>query len=364
MQNKSHIPTFRRMGHWAKTHRPAALGIVGIITILIAAIAAWYAHAVKPDPVSIVPGIIHEQEEVKYYSPLTGIEVKNIAATKQAVTAVMIENSPAARPHSGLKEAGIVYEAISEAGITRFIALYQEDKPKLIGPVRSIRTYFLDWAAPYNASIAHVGGSPQALAIVRNGNYRDIDQFFNSAAYWRSSDRYAPHNVYTNFKRLDALNKQKGYKKSSFTGFTRIAPGEDAESAGSKAANSIAINFSSSDYNTRYTYDRKKDRYKRFLGGKKHIDREKGQITPRVVIALHVNQKKAGDGYHESITTTGSGKATVFQNGRVITATWKKSGRNEPLRIIDKNGDGLPLARGQTWIAAVPNSGGSVSWRK
>ena len=107
----------------------------------------------------------------------------------------MIENSPDARPQSGIKQAGVVYEAIAEGGITRFLALYQEAKPGLIGPVRSVRMYYVDWAAPYNASIAHIGGSAAALAEVRNGNYRDIDQFFNSGSYWRAIA--TPRTMYT-----------------------------------------------------------------------------------------------------------------------------------------------------------------------
>ena len=85
----------------------------------------------------------------KYFSNLTGEQVGDEAATKQAVTGVMIENSSDSRPQSGLKKAGVVYETVAEGGITRFIALYQHDKPELIGPVRSLRIYYLDWAAPY-----------------------------------------------------------------------------------------------------------------------------------------------------------------------------------------------------------------------
>src|SRR5690606_11343443 len=148
-------------------------------------------------------------------------EVKNKEATTQEVTAIMIENSPDARPQSGLKESGVVFEAIAEGGITRFQVLYQEDKPQLIGPVRSLRPYFVEWAAPFDASIAHIGGSYNALQEVRNGQYKDIDQFFNGDTYWRSTDRYAPHNVYTNFKNLDALNTKKGFTVSKFDGFPR-----------------------------------------------------------------------------------------------------------------------------------------------
>jgi len=217
---------------------------------------------------------------------LTGELVKTEADTKKAVTGVMIENSPDARPQSGLKNSGVVFEAIAEGGITRFLVLYQQEKPKLIGPVRSLRLYDVEWVAAFDASIGHVGGSAAALREVRNGNYRDIDQFFNPGSYWRASDRYAPHNVYTNFSRLDALNKAKGYTTSKFTGFSRI----DAEPVEVPDATSIDIKISGFLYDSHYTYNQKTNKYARNQAGEKHLDREDGQITPSVIVAMNVNE--------------------------------------------------------------------------
>lgn len=272
----------------------------------------------------------------------------------------MIENSLDARPQSGIKQAGVVYEAIAEGGITRFLTLHQEDKPQLIGPVRSVRPYFVDWLTPYQASVAHVGGSAAALATVRNGSYRDIDQFFNGASYWRSTDRYAPHNVYTSFAKLDALNQSKGYTTSVFKGFSRT----DAKPADTPTATNIAINFSSAWYNTAYTYDKASNTYLRSEGGAPHMDREDGQIAPRVVIAMKVDESTVmEDGYRENIVTTGSGEAIVFQNGTATTVTWHKPDAATGITFTDANGKDVPLVRGQTWIAAIPNGEGSVSWQ-
>jgi hypothetical protein len=296
----------------------------------------------------------------KYYSLLTGEEVGNEAATKQAVTAIMLENSPDSRPQSGIKQAGIVYEAIAEGGITRFLTLHQQDKPQMIGPVRSLRMYYVDWLAPYNASIAHVGGSAAALKEVRSGGYRDIDQFFNGSYYWRATDRYAPHNVYTTFAKLDALNASKGYTESVFTGFSRV----DGKPSKAPNATSITINISGPLYNTSYVYDATTNKYIRSLGGKPHVDREDGQITPSVVIALKTDMVRVlEDGYRESITTIGSGAATIFQNGTVQEVTWHKPDRKTSITFTDAGGKDVPLVRGQTWISAVPNRGGSVSWQ-
>lgn len=363
MNDETKKPRFwTRISHWIRTHHTATYAIAGAGLIIIASLvtlAILYQKPVQIPPVATIP-TKPKPKPVIYYSPLTGEKVADEAATKQAVTAIMLENSPSARPQSGLKEAGIVYEAIAEGGITRFLALYQQSKPQLIGPVRSLRMYYVDWLAPYNASVAHIGGSAAALAEVRNGNYRDIDQFFNAGSYWRATDRYAPHNVYTNFEKLDALNAAKGYTQSSFTGFSRV----DGKPSEAPNATSIAINFSGPTYNTAYTYDKATNTYLRSLAGVPHNDREKGQITPSVIVALHVNEERVlEDGYRESIQTNGSGKATIFQNGTVQEVTWHKPNRQTQITFTDAAGKDVPLVRGQTWIGAVPNGKGSVSWQ-
>lgn len=346
---------------WISSHRKLSLIIAGVFLIVATAGGAYaYYQATAPEQIALKLQPVKKAPPQKYYSPLTGIEVKDEAATKQLVTAIMIENSPEARPQSGLKEAGIVYEAVAEGGITRFLALYQESKPQLIGPVRSLRMYYLDWAASYDASIAHIGGSANALSEVRNGNYRDIDQFFNAEAYWRATDRYAPHNVYTSFEKLDALNGSKGFSESNFTGFERTD-----EKQKTAAATSVSINFSGALFNTSYSYDSASDSYLRSIGGASHDDRESGRISPKNVVALEMTMTKVmEDGWREHIETSGNGAAKIFQNGTVIEGTWKKDGRKEPLQLLDTSGKPIKLQRGQTWVAAVPiNDGGSVSWQ-
>ncbi len=353
--SRSISDAFQRLRRTMKQHPRWTLVCIGAILIAIAGGTTAY---LLTRPMPELPAIPAAKPKpiVKYYSPLTGKEVPDETVTTQAVTAVMIENSPDARPQSGLKEAGVVFEAIAEGGITRFVALYQEDKPSLIGPVRSLRPYYLDWAAGFDASIAHVGGSPEALNEVRSGRYRDIDQFFNAGTYWRSTDRYAPHNVYTNSKRLDALNKQKGYTSSKFTGFSR----HDGKAATEPNATKVTVTLSGPAFNTGYTYDAKQNNYKRQLAGSPHNDREKGQITPDVVIALKVNQ---ANGYYRNVTTVGSGEVIIFQNGTVTKGTWSKTGKKDPLTFKDTEGNDIPLNRGQTWVVAVPNGQGSVSWQ-
>jgi hypothetical protein len=315
------------------------------------------------EPAPVAPSVVTKPKPKpvpKFYSPLTGVEVADENATKRQVTAIMIENSPDARPQSGLKDAGIVYEAIAEGGITRFIALYQEARPGLIGPVRSVRPYYVEWAAGYDAAVAHIGGSAHALTMIRSGNYGvDLDQFFNSGAYWRATDRYAPHNVYTNFDKLDALTASKGKTSSSFTGFVRKA---DAKAA-TPNASTVNLAVSSGAYTVRYTYDAASNSYIRYEGGNPHVDREGGQIMPKVVIGMRVeNTTVFEDGTRQSYQVTGSGQAYVFQDGTVQEVTWQKADAKSPLLLKDSAGKDVALNRGQTWITAVA-PGKDISWQ-
>ena len=179
----------QRLRDFINRHRIATMCICGVILIAIGGAVAFVLTYRAPvaDTTYHAPAKKAPKTAEKYYSHLNGIEVASKANLSKPVTAIMIENSPDARPHSGLKQAEVVYEAIAEGGITRFLTLFQQHKPQLIGPVRSLRMYYVDWLAPYQASVAHVGGSHASLQEVRNGKYRDIDQFFNGSSYWRAT---------------------------------------------------------------------------------------------------------------------------------------------------------------------------------
>ena len=225
---------------WVANHKKLTMLLAGITVAALAALVVLIVFYQKPTQnpdVSRTAPLKPEAPTEKFYSPLTGVELPDEAASKRPITAVVIENSPSARPQSGMQQAEVVYESIAEAGITRFVNLYQQNKPGLVGPVRSLRPYLVDWIKPWDASIAHVGGSKRALDEVRNGSYRDLDQMLDASAYWRSSDRYAPHNVYTSFAKLDALNQSKGYTMSDFHGFSRV----DGKPADTPNATSITI---------------------------------------------------------------------------------------------------------------------------
>jgi len=339
-----------------------------ISVVLLASFGAgtWFLflkeNTPEPPPVTNTSSVAEEKPApTTLASPLTGVQVEP-ALTKRPVTAIMIENSPDARPQSGLRDAGVVFEAIAEGGITRFLTLFQESQPQYIGPVRSIRPYYLDWLAPFDAPVAHVGGSKDALDTVRSksNGFRDLDQFFNEKSYQRITERYAPHNVYTSFAKLDALNASKGNTSSTFTGWDR----KDEQKLTTPTAKSIDFKISSFYFNAHYDYDVATNTYLRSEGGKAHVDitsaKDKApkQLAPKVVIAIVVpfGTVKANDGIRSEYTTTGSGRAFVFQDGGMIEGTWTKKNQKSQIVFTATDGKTIKLNSGQTWISVVSNS--------
>lgn len=344
---------------WLAQDRNVRFGIIAVLLLLFAGGAIIWFRYIQPESTSSLTFIHHSKPKpTTVASPLTGEQVSPADAARP-VTAVMIENSDGARPQSGLQDAGVVYEAIAEAGITRFMALYQEGQPQYIGPVRSLRPYYIDFAAPFQASIVHVGGSPDALSEVTSGGFRNLDQFYNGAYFTRISSRYAPHNVYTSFAKLDALNQAKGYTKSSFTGWPRKAD----KKLKVPTAKTIQFSISSPDFYANYTYDPKTNTYLRSEGGQPHIelvnagDTTGPQLHPKVVIALVMSLSNgaldSSGAYYSEYQDTGSGQMYIFQDGGVTQGTWSKSGTYDQIKFTDANGAPIKLDAGQTWITLV-----------
>ncbi|CAN5393586.1 hypothetical protein BH10PAT3_BH10PAT3_2340 [soil metagenome] len=315
----------------------------------------WFFIRKSPQPAPKVTKVVKKvipPAPTTEASKLSGLEVP-IGTNLKPVTAVMIENSPDARPQSGLKDASVIFEAIAEGGITRFNALFQDTSPDYVGPVRSLRPYYIDWFWPFDASIAHVGGAPQALQDIKSLGLKDLDQFYNSGSYDRITSRYAPHNVYTSIARLNSLESGKGFNSANFTGFARK---KEAKATTPNAA-SIDLAISSFYYNVHYAYDATSNAYLRSEGGEAHKDDKSGtQLAPKVVVAIVMPRGIAGDGEHTDYTTTGTGNIFVFQDGTVQEGTWGKTGRQAQWTFADAGGKALAFNPGQTWISMVDST--------
>jgi len=337
-----------KINAWLKKYRFLVLALLTVFTLALAGSIYYLFNSIDYSTTQV--NSVKKKPAQKFYSPLTGAEVSE-ADSKRPVTAVMIENSPEARPQSGLKDAGVVFESVAEGGITRFMALYQEAKPGIIGPVRSVRPQFASWVAAFDAGLAHVGGSDIPLGKLRSGQIKDLDQFFNAGTYYRASNRAAPHNMYTSDEKLQKLNAAKGWTSSKFTPFARFKKQPEPQTSTARAIN---VPVSTGLFAVSYSWDQASNSYLRSQGGGAHNDREGGQIAPKVVIVLQVPHDVIRDSNNYSYPNIiGNGKAWVFQNGTVAEITWSKSSDNAQIVFQDGAGKAVELNAGQTWLTAI-----------
>ncbi|HZM64498.1 MAG TPA: DUF3048 domain-containing protein [Candidatus Saccharimonadales bacterium] len=299
------------------------------------------------------PVVVEQKEEVPPPPPepttvasnLTGLQVDK-SVNERPVTGIMIENSMDARPQSGLLGAGVVFEAVAEGGITRCLTLFQDSEPDYIGPVRSVRPYYIQWALGFDAAIAHAGGSADGLNLLKSTGAKDLNH--NSNYFWRVNNRTAPHNLYTSIAKLREYEAHKGYGKANYTSLARKAEAPNA----APTAKKIDFNISSANFNVHYDYDATTNTYKRSEGGKAHTDERSGtQLSPKVVVGLIMAQGKSG--IYSTYGTIGSGEVVVFQDGIATEGTWKKDSNTTNFSFTDKNGNALALNPGQTWFTVV-----------
>ena len=340
--------------------------------------------------------ILDENGEPIYVSEIQAKEAADAANLKR-INCIQIPNGTDARPQVGLSEAKIVYEAIAEGGITRFAALYKDSNSDVIGPVRSLRMYYLEWDLPYDCTIIHAGGVK--AAVQRAESYAHLSE--SSVYMWRDYSGYAaPNNLFTSAELLNSFNKSKKYDASRPKVFARLTPEESNEQLKAirkeqeskeedkkyTSVNSIYIHITAAkNYNVNYTYEPTTNTYLRSYEGNsgKHmsftcIDTGKSgnkikpqkdcggakQVAPKVVVVIKVDESLNQDNhYREEIVTTGSGEAWIFQNGIAIEATWARSNAETGLELKDKKtGNPIKLAPGQTWITAIAKSYGYVKY--
>ncbi|GBF10795.1 DUF3048 domain-containing protein [Tepidibacillus sp. HK-1] len=294
-----------------------------------------------------------EKEEVwasKYTAPLTGLHVDN--EVKERIIGVMVNNHPKARPQSGLIEADMVYEILAEGMITRFVAFYQSKAPKVVGPVRSIRPYYIDLINGFDGLIVHAGASEAAYAILQRDNLPDLDEIKNSGpAFWRVDFRKMPHNLYTSIDKIRTFAEKKGYRSEGY--IPTIPFLKEDEIVTGTPAKEINIEYYSK-YIVGYQYDETKKQYNRYINGQPHTDLEtEEQLTAKNLLVIRAEHKILDNEGRRSINLYGPGKGYLFQNGAMKEITWE---RKDGVIRAYVDGKEQGLLPGQTWTIVVQNS--------
>jgi len=244
-------------------------------------------------------------------------------------------------------------EALAEGGITRFMAIFLSHDPGTVGPVRSARPYYLEWARPFASMYVHCGGSWEALDLLKEwGMLTNVDCFNGTMPFWRSDDRVLPHNLYTSTSELWKLAERKGLAAPSplpyFLHGPEVAP--DARPAGG----SVGFTFSTlTRSDIQWIYDPATNSYRRKQWGYWHRDAATGDvINARNVVILWTNVwELPGDEKGRMGTdTVGTGTALIMRDGQYEWGYWARKNPYSPMTLLDGKREPMHLAPGRVWF--------------
>lgn len=273
--------------------------------------------------------------------------------------AVMIDNMTLARPQAGLNEASVVYEALAEGGIPRFMAVFGKRTMTLVGPVRSARPYFLRYAAEYPAAMVHAGGSPDAQTLLRDLRLVNIEAVTGKTAkyFFRTRPGNSVHDLFTSGTLLNKAMQQTSVRtlRPHYRPWKYVndPPVKKRGEPGHGASVNIGAGR---NYDIRYEFDRKSNAYLRFTGSQPHLDRvTKQQLSAKTVILQLVPKERVLDSKGRlDIQNTGKGKAVMLQSGRAMTVRWEKKSDRDRTIFRTSAGQEITFPRGSVWITMVP----------
>jgi len=304
---------------------------------------------------------------------------------KRRPLTVMIENHEEARPQSGLSYADIVYEALAEGWITRFMGVYYCDTAAgnvAFAPVRSARTYFVDWVSEYDALYNHVGGAgrcedttvdvrAKALCQIDRFGIKDLDQFgIGFPDCYRNPDRLdhpvaTEHQMVCFSDNLYKIGAKRGWTNvdeddvSWDKNFTEWKFKDDAKEAQRGTPKPLKIVFAEGydKFDVKWDYDKASNMYKRSNGEVPHLDKETGEqlAVKNVVVQISKLTGPVDEHAHILYQTIGNGKAIIFQDGKVMEGLWRKSSRTARTMFYDADGNPVEFSRGKIWIEIVPS---------
>lgn len=307
---------------------------------------------------------------------------------KRRPLAVMIENHTDARPQSGLSFADVVYEAVAEGGITRFMGIFHCGASAFnigFAPVRSARTYYLDWLLEYDALYNHVGGAgrcnddtvderAKALCQIDKYGVKDMDQFGLPFKVCRRNESRLGREVAWEHTVECFSNELHEFAKTKYDWTNVDEEGvawdeefeewkfkDDANESDHGTTASVSFvhwEGYDKDFGVQWNYDAATNSYKRVMGGEQHVDWiNKEQIAAKNVVIQQTKETSGVDGHaHLLYATIGSGNALILQDGKVIEGTWKKASRTARTKYFDDKGKEIAFNRGQIWIEVVDPS--------
>ncbi len=300
--------------------------------------------------------IINEIEEIKIDPDREEIDdfLNKYVNTDERPIAFMIDNDDEnARPQSGMDESYLIYELIVEGGATRFMALFRSAETEKIGPVRSSRHYFLDYAMENDAIYTHFGWSPKAITDISYYNIDKINGVLGEDGYifWREQKFKGDwHSAYTSIKNVKEIAQKKNYPIETEHKNNIKYSNEYFNLENENTALDITLKYSG-NYKTGYKYDSDKKVYVKYIGNNPHnMQNGKALEFKNIIIELKYDVALGDGTARRNINTAGTGKGYYFTNGSYEEITWHKENRSANTTYKKSDGTELIINPGKTII--------------
>ncbi|NLL70566.1 MAG: DUF3048 domain-containing protein [Epulopiscium sp.] len=304
---------------------------------------------------------LHIGQEI---NPLTGLWIDEKAAKRRPV-AVMINNHKRAWPHHGLAQADVIYETLAEGEMTRLMAIFQDFDAEKIGPIRSARHYYLDFAFDHDAIYVHYGQSIYAHRAFKELNVENLNglSWLDEIMCWRDMERWKTkgqeHSAFTNAEKIMTAWNKVGYRSERQKDFPLIFHFFEEDTI-IEGENANEINLPFSYYLTsEFKYDVGLKKYKHFQSGEVHIDANTQEqlAFKNILIQLTDIWTIPNDpNFCRDMNLLTEGEGFYITNGKVMPVKWNKTSHHSPTQFVDLEGKPLQINKGNTWISIYPKN--------
>ena len=344
--------------------RGGVKALIAILVILIIVAGAVLVYKITKDKENTQ--VIANEDQTKTANNEEPKEEKEVQIFKgnDRPIAVMIDNHSSAWPQAGLNNAYMVYEIIVEGGETRLMALFKGANIEKIGPVRSARHYFIDYAMENDAIYTHFGQSPQAQSDIKKYDIDDINGIAeDGTTFWRVKDKSAPHNAVTSTKKLLQSAKNKNYKTTSTKESVLNYVTDEVNLESGQGAITVTIPHSNLQ-TVKYVYDEEKKVYVRYARNKEQTDWDTKQpVTTKNIIITFCDNYTLQDSENkgrQGLKNIGTFDGYYITNGKAIKIKCEKASREEQTIYKDLEGNEINVNDGNTFVNICPKDANVV----
>ncbi|MSU74934.1 MAG: DUF3048 domain-containing protein [Candidatus Magasanikbacteria bacterium] len=335
--------------------------LTGLLVIIV--VAFDLASAVITAPQLVLGRKIVRRPTGPGYTHFSKLNGSGLTAKENegVVLGAMIDNNPEAWEYQArLSSAKVVYEALAEGGITRYLALFTSDQTVYkLGPIRSARPYYIDWLREYgNPLYLHSGGSPVALEYLKNNPppVRDVNEFYWGKYYWRDKIAIAPHDLFTSSSLWQSLLLSRPVNTATNFESWKFATTKTIRvSASTELVGGVILPFTL-DYSVAWKFNKASSSYERFINDEAKFGDDKLPMSATTVIVQFMPVSVLDAEGRREFATVGSGNARILFNGQLFRGSWKKPSVSTRTKFYDANGSEIVFPPGKMWVEVVPES--------